>query len=703
MRFVHLSTSSLLAVCLVAMSLQVVTAAETSSTIATLNGLQFTLDNSTGAIRKLSYPGPGTLLDADAAEAGLVDVAYPLEEFEPMRLSARHSSGAVIDVKADRIVIRIKKLGPSRTNFKLQGEVAATVTLRADPDGRSVVMSCEVENRSPRPLRQIVFPEFRGLLPVAGVDNTVLKSCGFGTAPFRELVVPDVDVWYAVDNSTVEYKSGGMFDKMWARWLDLGGLNGGLSLFPRSWGWDPRPTVIAQLRQATKKLRLLNAWPCEVKPGAKWSSPEFVLTPHISGWAKGIEPYRDWVRSHVKRQYAMPKTVRDGLGFRSLWMSQNQPKDPTDATWRFQEIPGLAKEAREHGLREMVLWAWQPGFDASLPAPFPHLGTEKDLVDAIAASRKLGVNVAPFISVVQASPKTAGRYGLKVSDNNGWTYHPEMLPRWNPPYATGYSCVQVGPANAKWQDEVVRSCRRWADKGVTSICWDQYMTGQDKPTMQDLTRRIRDYARKLDPESSFSGEELWNIEIDAEWLDYTWDWATYRDCQAFINAFPAPRPNVNINRSTAEVRYAFMDNLFLNVWPSKPDDINGSERIKNVPELSKTLKVCAGLRERFLPYFTDGHLIGNCLLTERSEGIRMSAYVLPDRVIAIVLNEGVEGPLSFNYDLGPWLASHKTFRQTQYDENGRRVVSTEAPASGMIKTPTLRHLEMVIVEFTVAK
>jgi len=67
--------------------------------------------------------------------------------------------------------------------------------------------------------------------------------------------------------------------------------------------------------------------------------------------------------------------------------------------------------------------------------------------------------------------------------------------------------------------------------------------------MQDLTARIRDYARKVDPESSFSGEELWNIEVDCEWLDFTWNWGGYRDCQAFVNAFPAPRPNVNLNRS----------------------------------------------------------------------------------------------------------------------------------------------------------
>ncbi len=130
----------------------------------------------------------------------------------------------------------------------------------------------------------------------------------------------------------------------------------------------------------------------------------------------------------------------------------------------------LAHEARDHGLTEMVLWSWAPGFDASLPPPFPHLGTEAELLAAARQCKEIGVNLTPFISVLQAKPTTADRYGLKVPNNNGWTYHTEMIPRWNPPYATGMSCVQVGPANAKWQDEVAEACRRWADKGVNVFC-----------------------------------------------------------------------------------------------------------------------------------------------------------------------------------------------------------------------------------------
>ncbi len=674
-----------------------ITRAETIS--ATLNGLTISFDKASGAIVCMEYPGPGVLLDAGTDEAGLVDMAYPQPDFEALRLRARNSTDAVIERAPDRVIVRIPAVGPSRPGLSPDGPVTATVTMKADADRRSLIMSCEVTNGSGRPIPQVIFPDLRGLVDVAGPDETIFKTSGGGSAPFRELVVPEVDAWYAVNNSTVEYKSGGMFHRMGARWMDLGGLNGGFSLFPRRWGWDPHTAPYLQLRQATRRLRLLCVHSETIAPGGKWSSGEWVLTPHKSGWAKGIEPYRDWVASHVERKYSIPKHVREGLGYRTVWMCQSQPGDPEDAVWRFTDLPDLAREAAEHGLTEMVMWGWQPSFDASLPPPFAHLGTEQELIEAGKACREAGVRLTPFISVLQASPKTAGRYKLAVTDNNGWTYHTDMIPRWNPPYATGLSCVQVGPHNQEWQDEVATAFRRWADNGFPSVSWDQYWTSRGTPSMQDLTKRMRDYARKLDPESSFSGESLWNVEVDCEWLDYTWNWGGYSDRQAFVNAFPAPRPNANINRSEAEARFAFMDNLFLNVWPSKPDNINGSERIANVPGLSRTLKTCAALRKRFLPYFTDGVLIGACLMTGTSPGVRLSAYVLGDRVIAIVLNQGAEGALTVPYDLSPWMQVGAEVQCVLTSETGESVAPVRVPSMGKLTTPNLRHLEMVVYEF----
>ena len=180
----HRISTALLVGAVAAIAAHVV-GAETTDVSAKLNGLDIVLDGRTGAIRRLEFPGPGTFLEADSAEAGLVDAAYPIEQFEPLRLSARYSSGASIEKTADCVLIRIPHLGGSRPNFALEGDVSATVTLRADADGRSVIFSCEMANNSNRPGAPGGFSGTAG--PCAGgrrrPDHSQVVRVRLGTLP----------------------------------------------------------------------------------------------------------------------------------------------------------------------------------------------------------------------------------------------------------------------------------------------------------------------------------------------------------------------------------------------------------------------------------------------------------------------------------------------------------------------------------------
>ena len=673
----------------------------------TLNGLQITIDNSTGCVLGLNYPGPGKMLESSAERGGGVDLAYPVEKFEPLRLASRYSHGARVTKTDDAVVIYWDKLGMNRDCFPVEGSVAATMRMKAAPDGRSIIMSCEVNNGSKNTVRQVIFPDFPGLQPFEGADKTMFRTAAFGGLPFLELAQNEdrASIQYMIDVacSSIQYKAGGMFHSMWLRWMDFGGLNGGLSLFPKRWGWDPQVDVRLQLSEVDKSMRLLCLHDVTLKPGEKWESGEFWLTPHAGGWAKGIEPYRDWVKKNYKRESPVPKHVREGIGYRTAWMCQNQPNDPKDAVFTMNDLPKLATECKEHGIDEMVLWAWNKGFVLPLPGPYPHLGTEQDLVKAVTECKKIGVNVVPFISVLQANPETAPRYDLKVTDNNGWTYHTELVPRWNPPYATGFSCVQVGPLNKKWHEDVYEGCKHLVDIGVNSLCWDQYWTTNDPaPNMDSLTSKIRAYARAHDPESTFSGEELWNLEIDSGYLDYCWNWGGYRDCRAFTSVFPAPRINACISSSPYTVKIAFADNLYMNIFPRKAESINGSDYISNYPDFSLALKQCAKLRKQFLPFFTDGTLIGECLLTQSCPAAHITSYVLPDKVLMVMINKVGAQPIGFDLDLEPWLKSASgKYSVKSYDMDGK-LVSTVDLASGKWhgETKALQPQEIAMLEFT---
>ena len=155
-----------------------------------LNGLEVVLDERSGSLLRLSYPGIGTMLEAAPGHGSLIDLAYPVPDFEPLRLAPRFSEGAAVRTADGRVEVAWKALGPSRP-IKLEGNVAVTVRLRAHDDGRSVLMSCTVENRSPVAVRQVLFPDLAGLRPFAGERGTQFRTAGFASRPFEELKRPE--------------------------------------------------------------------------------------------------------------------------------------------------------------------------------------------------------------------------------------------------------------------------------------------------------------------------------------------------------------------------------------------------------------------------------------------------------------------------------------------------------------------------------
>jgi hypothetical protein len=248
--------------------------------------------------------------------------------------------------------------------------------------------------------------------------------------------------------------------------------------------------------------------------------------------------------------------------------------DPQSFTiWKFKDLPKLAEEAKECGLTEMVLWMWNAGAQVPITAPFPQLGSEDEAAQAIADCRKIGVNVSLFVSFYSLADPTATQLGLKLPAEGGWTYHPDLIPAFNPYYSHRSATAGANMLDPKWRADVLKSCKYLVDKLTPSICWDQYAGFPGTPNLYELTDQIRELAKAKDPESTFSGESFVNIEMEAKYLDYLWSWGSYGmwgDLHAFTSVFPAPRANPNVNTSWQDAKYCFMDNLFMDVMPRKP-------------------------------------------------------------------------------------------------------------------------------------
>jgi hypothetical protein len=657
---------------------------------ATLNGLQIDIGSAGGNILKLSYPGAGTLLETASEKGRLLDLAYPLADFEPFRLGSRYSTGAEVEQTKDAVTIAWDKLGGSRS-FEFPGKVSAAVKLSADPDGKSVRIKGTIRNESKRTIPQVLFPDLYGFMPLAGESATRFRSGGFVRSPFQDILRPKGGAFYADPGASgdVETSCKSFCDGMMMRWFDLGNLRGGLSCWQRTWGYGPGDAagwplckIRMDLDEFETKLRVMWMHAPNIPPGATWESPEYVLTPHQGGWAKGIETFRTWVNKNLKRQYPVPEHVRRGLGCRMVFMCNWQPRDGArDVIWKFTDLPKIAEECKHYGLTEMVIWFWHDYFQLPLPPPFPHLGTEKEWVQAVAECKKMGVNVSPFISVTVLANPTAARYGLATTGT--WTYHPELLPRIGASYAHGHNTGAVDSGNLAWQAEVLSGLKRLMDRDISSFCWDVFESRREEPNLYTLTRKIRELAKQKDPESSFSGEVLNNLDIESELVDFTWNWVpNYADCRAFTSVYPAPRLNININHCEADAAYAFLDNRFLSLMPRKtPYGVNGSGTIGQYPEFAKLLKQCADRRRQFLEYFTDGTLIGECLLSRDCPGAHVTAYVRPDKALLMILNQQDRRAVPFQCGLAAWIKSPTDRYQVDcYDLDGKLLKTVETAA-----------------------
>ena len=644
---------------------------------AILNGLELTFDAGSGSILRMSYPGTGVMLQAPPDSAGIVDLAFPVKDFEPLRLASRFSKNAQITKGEGTVTIHWDTLGASRSFTKFEGKVSATVTFKADPDGQSVSMRCTIENHSDHSVPQILFPDFSGITPFSGTRGTEFRTGGSAIKPFVDMVVKEHDNFYVINEHQKWYRYGFVLDGKGPviRWMDIGGRKGGLSIFSKNWGTNNGNDegILLKLSESSHKLRYMSVLNTDLAPNASWQSAEYILTPHHNGWAKGIIPYRLWAKQNIKRLYPVPDHVRDGLGYRTLWMRASwYPEDTGGNYFTFNDLPKAAREAKENGLDEMVLWGWyKECFTLPLPPPHPLLGTEQEMINAVAECKKIGVNVSPFISVMTANPRTALKYGL--TPNAEYDFDLDFLPMLNPGYAVSQKgSAQVPSSNKLWQEEVLTSAKHLIDIGVPSLSWDQYFNIGPGKYLDTVVTKVRKMAKQKDPQSTFAGEAGTNMENECDYLDYTWNWDYNDGCdyRALISSLQGgPRVNLNIDRSVSEAKVGFADNLYLNVYPRKPDGVNGSDYISNYPELSSALKQCTRLRKQFLNYFVNGTFIADCLLSKDCTDAHLSAYTLPKSMLVIVINKKDKKEITFESDIGPWLKS-ATGRYTikEYDD-----------------------------------
>ena len=413
--------------------------------------------------------------------------------------------------------------------MELRNGVSAEILLEACDDGRSVSLRCRVENHSQTTVRQVLFPNLTGLQPIAG-ENTRFTGLQGYVCPFVELsdTNDSRDTFYATKPSLCGkfYNAGGLFDATFkvGRWFDYGGLSGGISVYAQHWGYGPdnlkemgkQDVTWVKLDNISHALRIAEVHDVSIGFGEVYESESYILTPHAGGWVQGIAPYKAWVDAHKKRCVPVPQSVKEMLGFRTIWATEQYPDDPESTVWPYESYPEVAQDMLEHGLSKLNVWGM---LEWILPLTkdcfFSQQGGFEKLKSVIQTVHETGVEVIPFVSWLSIWEKMRSRYDLEDDRTleAGWSENLKGVPVFRTPYMDRYRCATLPDHNNPlWVSDVKNALRFLRDElGTPSICWDQYILDGSYALYNIIDEYRRETHEKY-PEADFSAESTFSLK-----------------------------------------------------------------------------------------------------------------------------------------------------------------------------------------------
>ena len=670
-----------------------------------LNGTTLTFDCDTGALYEMSHPEAGVLISGGK---GILDIAWPYHtDYDTLRCNAtaeHNKEKPEIAFDGTTVTVKWNKMPQTIATGELPelaGGISATVFYRAVEDGKSIAVRCHVKNNSETAIEQILFPDISGIVSRTDDRSDVLTFLAGSSKPFKELQsTPETrENFFAWTESCAGkiYHAGGLQEAPLAgRWFDFGTRAGGFGCYRKHWGWGPESmedmgyneNLWVKLDNIEDKLRLAFIKKVKVELGGEYDSGEYILTCHGGSWINGIAPYKEYIASQVKRVLPVPQRAKEMFGFRTIFMNDGYPKDPTDYSWKYSDMPMIGEDMAEHGLFDLNVWY---GFSLALPFGadkfYEEWGGEEEFKRSVKKLSEMGIVTTPLVSWISLWDDSCKHYGIEKRTGS-WAETPKSVPMFAAPYCNKWACFQISDHSLEqWRKDVLDGLRYLRDEvGCPNICWDQYVLGINQDNfVHDVINQYRLETEEMYPGTLFSSESTLYMESELDNTDFTWNWQYWdgkkvKDIRPYMHAITTCRPNMNVDSDPVKVKYIFMDNLMINVYPTRPESYNGSALISEYPEFSKAVKTCARLRNEYLNYFVDSTLISDCMVTEEPV-CRTTGYVKDGNMLLIVYKDK-DADATLPLDLTPFIAGDK-FTYTVCDEENKKIAEGELAAKDM--------------------
>jgi len=356
---------------------------------------------------------------------------------------------------------------------KLDIELRQTIRL----EDSAIHFSYQIRNASPAVIESYTYPRLAGLKPPASdrsLQQAAWSYSAMGSAPLWPTFGNEVG-YYGYD-TPAQLRNLGADTQFCLILADTRGLYLGyhdpgqkqvvqicFALSP-SYVDSYNSSAIASGKAADSAVSIDPNHLCFIQPGASQSAEPLVLAPFTGDWHFGADIYKAWRATWLKAP-TMPAWVKDVHSWQQIQINSSEDR----LEFPYKDIVKVAEACQRWGVKAIQLTGWQKGGqdrDFPLHDTDPRLGSPDEFKQAIAQSRKLGVEIILFNKYAWADV-TAPAYATEfrkfaIEDPYG---DPRLFNGYN--YDTP---TQIGGINARHGAGMCQASPAWRQRALTEFC-----------------------------------------------------------------------------------------------------------------------------------------------------------------------------------------------------------------------------------------
>jgi hypothetical protein len=458
------------------------TAAAADPLILENEHLLLAIDRETGCVDKLESKDQAWKLQG----AGM-RLHVPAPEHRFHYLTERHAARPKIESDGKQATIAWSGFESDRLG-KLDIEVKESIRL----EGAGVHFSYEIRNGSQAVIESYTYPRLKGLKPPSGDKNMRHAAWGYSGMSSASLwPIFGNQVGYYGYDTPAQLRNLGADTQFCMVLSDTRGLYIGYHdraqrqvlqicffLAPAYADSFNSSAIGPAAKAADAAVGIDPNHLCFVQPGATQRSEPLVLEPFHGDWHAGADIYKSWRGAWFKPP-AMPGWVREVHSWQQIQINSSEDR----LSFPYKDLVKVAEACKRWGVKAIQLTGWQIGGqdrDFPLHDTDPRLGSAQEFKDAIAASRKMGVEIVLFNKYAWADV-TAPAYRSQfrqfaIEDPYGDPYEFHAYDYDTPTQIAGINTrhgAGMCQASPIWRKRALEEFRKSVDLGASGILFDE--------------------------------------------------------------------------------------------------------------------------------------------------------------------------------------------------------------------------------------